>query len=601
MSLYTPVFPSLHGSGSRPRRNSHTSTQNAQGYADVLRDVHLFLSTQGEVLSPPSRPSSPNFEEKVSQLRERAREAFYDAKGEPSNGMWTNLSEQLKMGCVRGRYHALAQQGPEGLGENVEWILPETEGEWFALESKREESRRLKKLAASHHGRTTPSFYQSVASNLARANSAIPPQGEMLEKGISTVSRETIRKAEEKVRKWQATIVPSSVPDFGQPSATLRTDIESSLLKGKTIAKEKANSSLDFPVVKRAAGTSDVKGRSPPLVLPVSNHLKGLGNSTMGFTSQGSAVGIGDTHRGKSVGVDSNGTRKTARMTSAKPRINDYPEASFLPPSFPPQLSTSTPPQRATRAPLRTKPPLILPLPPPSSTPSPSTPSVQDHIGQEPYAANVQSCPPQFGTPQSLHLLPPFSSDIPIDSPITQTKKRTAPFRVTPPIGFEDEVVARIPAHEIDGWKVPPGDTRRSADSEAFMVPAQTPITHRVEAGFTTKKNLSPTKSHFSSHASSPSASSISNRNLLLRSPQSPVFCFADQPDAFRPPYTSTQNGPKARGLASSDLLGVGYSSQFDVEKHVDRVSELLEKEVDFDSWLKDANTVGDALEERKA
>lgn len=597
MSLYTPVFPSLCGPGNRARRNSHTSAQNAQRYADALRDTHLFLSTQGEELSPPSRPSSPNFEEKVSHLRERVREAFYDAKGEPSNGMWTNLSEQLKMGCVRGRYHSLSEQVPEVPGENMEWILPETEGEWFALENNREEARRLKKLAASHQGRT-PSFCQLAASNLARADSPIPGQGEVLEQGISTVSRETIRKAEEKVRKWQATIVPGSVPDFGQPPTTVRTNVESSLLKGKAIVKEKTSSSLNFPVVKRAAGTPDGKGgRDPPLVHPVSAHPKGLGNSTVKFTDRGSAVDIVAAHRGKTVGVDSNGTRKT----SAKPKINDYPETSYLPPSFPSQLSTSTPPQRVPGAPARTKPPPILPLPPSSSTPSPSTPSVQDHIGQEPRAANVSSCPPQIGTPQLLHPLRPFPSDAPIDSLIKQTKERTASFGVTPPAGFEDEIVARFPVHEVDGWKVPPGDTRRSADPEAFTVPAQAPTTHRVGAGFTSQKISSPTKSYFSSHASSPSASPISNRNLLLRSPQSPVFCIADQPGAFRPPYTSTQNGPKALGPAGSDLLGMGYSSQFDVEKHVDRVSELLEKDVDFDSWLKDANAIGDAHEERKA
>jgi hypothetical protein len=38
----------------------------------------------------------------------------------------------------------------------------------------------------------------------------------------------------------------------------------------------------------------------------------------------------------------------------------------------------------------------------------------------------------------------------------------------------------------------------------------------------------------------------------------------------------------------SNDVFGMGYSSQFDVERHVDRVSELLEKDVDFDGWLRD-------------
>ncbi|KAI6027191.1 hypothetical protein EDC04DRAFT_2718233 [Pisolithus marmoratus] len=598
MSLYTPVFPSLRGPNDHTRRNSYTSAQNTQRYADVLRDVHLFLSTQGEELSPPSRPSSPNFEARVSQLRERVRGAFYDAKGEPSNGTWTNLSEQLKMGCVRGRYHALSRNSQGTLGENMEWILPETEEEWFALERKREDSRRLQKLAASQQERSVASFHQSGASNLVRANSTIPRQDEVREQGASTVSRETIQKAKEKVRKWQATIVPGSVPEFAErPPAPLKTNVDSSVPKGKALVKEKTSSSLNFPVVKRAAGTLGGKGgRRLPLGHPVSNNLSGLGDPTVEFSTQRSAVDLVDTNNGKSVVVDVNGTRKTAPMAGAKQKINDYPEMSYLPPSFPSHLSTSTPPQRAPGVPARTKPSPILPHSPSSSTPSPSTPPVQGYIRQEPRGANVSSCPPQFDTPQLLHSLRPVPSDVPIDSPIIRTKKRTAPFRVTPPAGFEDEIVAS--AHEVDDWKALPGETRRSADSEVVMIPGPVP-THRIETGVTTEKIPSPTKSYFSSHASSPPASPVSNGNLLLHSPESPIVYFPDRSDAFRPPYTSTQNGPKVLGHSSNNLLGLGYSSQLDVEKHVDRVNELLEKDVDFDSWLKDVNTVDDVHEER--
>ena len=39
---------------------------------------------------------------------------------------------------------------------------------------------------------------------------------------------------------------------------------------------------------------------------------------------------------------------------------------------------------------------------------------------------------------------------------------------------------------------------------------------------------------------------------------------------------------------SSGFLLPMGYDSQFDVEGQVDRVSELLERDVDFDGWLRD-------------
>jgi Wiskott-Aldrich syndrome protein len=32
----------------------------------------------------------------------------------------------------------------------------------------------------------------------------------------------------------------------------------------------------------------------------------------------------------------------------------------------------------------------------------------------------------------------------------------------------------------------------------------------------------------------------------------------------------------------------MGYNSQYDVEGQVDRVSELLERDVDFEGWLRD-------------
>lgn len=34
--------------------------------------------------------------------------------------------------------------------------------------------------------------------------------------------------------------------------------------------------------------------------------------------------------------------------------------------------------------------------------------------------------------------------------------------------------------------------------------------------------------------------------------------------------------------------MGMGYNSQFDVEGQVGMVSDLLEKDVDFDGWLRD-------------
>lgn len=102
----------------------------------------------------------------------------------------------------------------------------------------------------------------------------------------------------------------------------------------------------------------------------------------------------------------------------------------------------------------------------------------------------------------------------------------------------------------------------------------------------------SPTKSLF---AFTPTPSPLSPSNSLLaplRSPLTPSGLpgFTQNPGAFAPSYASGIGGGagsyKSLERGSSGFLG--FNSQFDVEGQVDRVSELLERDVDFDGWLKD-------------
>lgn len=173
---------------------------------------------------------------------------------------------------------------------------------------------------------------------------------------------------------------------------------------------------------------------------------------------------------------------------------------------------------------------------------------------------------------------------------------------MSPPPGFTEKLVAVASA--------PEDANVHTLSSEEYPVsadPALHPLGMAVASpaqgleGDGAEKKPSPTKSYFSSHAASPSLSPVTTRNLLLQSPESPVFSFTqDNNNNFRPPYTSTQDGAKRPlGPTSSGVFGMGYSSQFDIEKHVDRVSELLERDVDFDSWLRDVNTL-DGVETRE-
>lgn len=93
----------------------------------------------------------------------------------------------------------------------------------------------------------------------------------------------------------------------------------------------------------------------------------------------------------------------------------------------------------------------------------------------------------------------------------------------------------------------------------------------------------SPTKS-LSSLAESDSDSDEGGLNMNFMN---------DIDDGFDPPFTSTQ----AQGKDVSSGLGMpqgggfgwmGYSSQFDVNGKVDQVSKFMEKDVDYDGWLRD-------------
>lgn len=110
------------------------------------------------------------------------------------------------------------------------------------------------------------------------------------------------------------------------------------------------------------------------------------------------------------------------------------------------------------------------------------------------------------------------------------------------------------------------------------------------------EKISSPTKSvksYFSAPDSDPADSPV-KANLLLDSPVSPMLSYAQNPSGFLPQITSTQlgKGSPTAGRTNNGIFGMGYSTQFDVERHVDRVNELLEKDVDFDGWLRDVRRV---------
>lgn len=104
---------------------------------------------------------------------------------------------------------------------------------------------------------------------------------------------------------------------------------------------------------------------------------------------------------------------------------------------------------------------------------------------------------------------------------------------------------------------------------------------------------------------SSPASGSSGSPQSVNERPRSPVSPLFPKSGDFAPPFASTQAGDPAGGTfggmaisqayggsalarGGSGAIGMGYNSQFDVEGQVGMVSDLLEKDVDFDGWLRD-------------
>jgi hypothetical protein len=612
MSLYTPVFPPSLERRSTGRKGASSSNKfNQLSTTEILRDIHLFLATKPEVLAPSSRPSSPSFEEHVETLRHSVLEAVDAARGDAGDSKWTQVSAKLKMGCVRGRYRMTGLNQCWHPAENAEWILPDDEETWLKLENERAEARTLKGNAKqSRH----PDNMSIAAVAPFRGSDPAANQPPEMIQALATVSPKTMQSVKEKVAKWQATIsTPEGalVADKTVSTTPALRGASRSGMKLTALPKDKSqSSSLSFPVVKRnvatVTGKKGNKGHSDRHAPPnfrVHGDLKG------DYTASGSklpAAPSGDEPEKASFKTP---PRSLHAPDGDLPKITDFPETPYIPPSFPSQLETSTPqPRHDAVVPVRTKPPPIYPVCP-SSIPHPSTPRDGDHnlLGENPSVDISPSFPLHSDmrqtnkrslSPSSLHDIVPSTS-----------KKQ----RLWSPPGENPALCSRPPMQSANVLEVtskpaimpasPRGEGRLPTLTELLAATPQPktrqrpPLQNILRAEsepspHIVKENPSPVKSYFSTPGSGPSDSPTSNHNLLLHSPVSPMRSFAQNPNAFLPQFTSTQAGGSCHNGTNSGVFGGGYRSQFDVEKHVDRVSELLEKDVDFGGWLRDLPSV---------
>lgn len=334
MSLYTPVFPPLHEFNTSQRGSFDNNTvgplARQQSYSRYLRDVHLFLSTQNDMLSPPSRPSSPLFDHRAQKVKDKIHDIFNETEGDTSCGKWIRASQSLKLGCVRGRHWSVSQADPCPPEQIADWILPDEESEWIEWEKKREESRRLKAKTNTSQEIGSSALAAPDSHNPSYASFAGPSQPHDMARHRPPpgVSPSTLRAAKDKVNRWQASIPSEVLHDTtrGSSPASTREAAEAAEGKGE-ITRPQRTRTLDFAVVKPTAKSLVGKRRKGSLSHPAMSDSGPTpsGRSRLSRPSQTSNV-----HQDSApVDVDktaSKGPAKTPLVKDDTPKIVDVPE-----------------------------------------------------------------------------------------------------------------------------------------------------------------------------------------------------------------------------------------------------------------------------------
>ncbi|KAF8891084.1 hypothetical protein CPB84DRAFT_1383515 [Gymnopilus junonius] len=186
MALYTPVvFP--EDSNAAAFESSLPSLSSISGFSpnltyleDLQRKHHALAQiVREEPPSPPRLPSSDDSEdddghgyeeaaflaareERIAVLKQRVREAFIEADGNPADGKWALVARLLKMESTSGQYGRWSgtrtdRRPPQPLeGDGIGWINAETEVEWNEWEKKYLEERRLKDKVENWQRRVLP-------------------------------------------------------------------------------------------------------------------------------------------------------------------------------------------------------------------------------------------------------------------------------------------------------------------------------------------------------------------------------------------------------------------------------------------------------------
>ena len=591
-----------------------------QQYLDMLHKTRNdLIQLVSEV--PASRPSSPRTDKRVESLRDKVQEAYNLARGETADGKWGHLVEMLRLGCTRPRYRRWVVGVRTGAGERnteTDWVSPDTELKFTQWDREWKENVRLK---------------QKVENWKARIDVVPDPDSHPPSVPISLLD---------------AVDDSFSVKagDSSMGSITKRGTMR--FKEGGLLRSSKSSSSLGFPVVKHtsltALGSKKGKGHSDhPKVVPASRpeeilaqvpDLKDEGRQsdppnrppTPSFPSLPptniienasphpklyAKVASQPMPSSSSMEISEVSEKVKFAMCKFKFCLLTVMVQLFLPPSFPSQLNTSTP-KPGKQIPAREKPPPIEPRPffSPPSSPKPlrgfDPPELVSLSSSLPLPSATRKRPrPLNSTSDDMNIA--FSKQTLLRSPAQPLKKA----RTMPTIHNGSPLVPRVPNSATSALLGPSTPTRHLPTLTELLASAKKSKSHRSTSRKSNYSTAGGGRSTDSGKRKLREAddSSFTQRptsNLYISRPTREAPSRVEEPDftqnpaAFAPDFISSQLSlgatdvhmggmgsiPPERG--SSGFFGTGYNSQLDLEGQIDRVSELLERDVDFDGWLKD-------------